>query len=296
MTHAALTSRILDVDRGSLIGPIRALHDKDGWLADLRVDQSDPFFFDHPLDHVPGMLLVCAMADLVVAVTDIPAAGRVGAAMTFHSMVELGPELELCIVPFEDGRRTLRAVQGSTPVADGWVEVSSADLPAWPHRPEGSAHPPAQASLVHRVRPENVMIGDPSVADGRVTAAVVFPPEGHALSGRRPGVLRTEAVVEAGRQLSTWLTHRVGGWSLDTQILLRGLAVDLPVGIPRSLPLALRWQTVPISAGRTEYRFDLIASGDGDADEGPVVGSLIYTGKIMRPEVYARFRANRSAG
>ncbi|WP_328958732.1 AfsA-related hotdog domain-containing protein [Kitasatospora purpeofusca] len=290
------------MDRGSLIGPVRALHDSDGWLADLRVDQTDPFFFDHPLDHVPGMLLLCGMADLVVAVTDIPAAGRVRAAMTFHSMAELGPELELCVVPLEDGRRTLRTVQGSAPVADGWVEVSSADGPAWPNRLEGSAHPPAQASLVHRVRPENVMIGDPSVADGRVAAAVVFPSEDHALSGRRPGVHRTEAVVEAGRQLSTWLTHRTGGWSLDTQILLRGVTVDLPVGMPCSLPLALRWQTVPISASRTEYRFDLIAGGDlssddsGDSGEAPVVGSLVYTGKIMRPEVYARFRANRSTG
>ncbi|MFJ5921032.1 AfsA-related hotdog domain-containing protein [Kitasatospora sp. NPDC092948] len=284
------------MSRSSLLGPVRPSNGGDGWLAGLTVDQSDPFFFDHPLDHVPGMLLVCAMADLVVVGAPVPAAGRVEAAISFRSMAELGPELELCVGPFEDGRHAVRIAQESELVADGWVAISSAAAPAWPVRPDRTGHPPAQASLVHRVRPENVMIGDPSVADGLVTAAVVPPAESHAMSGRRPGVHRTEAVVEAGRQLSTWLTHRTGGWSLDTQVLLRGVAVDLPLGLPHSLPLALRWQTVPISASRTEFRFDLIAGGDADGDDGQVVGSLTFTGKIMRPEVYARFRsASRSA-
>lgn len=285
------------MDRGDLLGPVRPLHDRGGWVADLRVDQTDPFFFDHPLDHVPGMLLVCAMADLVVVGADIPEAGRVTAEMTFHSMAELGPELELYVGRF-DGRRchTVRIAQESTLVADGWVEFASVDLPAWPSHLEGSGRPPAQGSLVHRVRPENVMIGDPSVTDDQVTAAVVSPVEGHALSGRRPDVRRTEGVVEAGRQLCTWLLHRMGGWSLDTQILLHGVTVDLPLGMPRSLPLTLRWRTLPLPAGRVRFRFDLIAGGDGTGDEGSVVGSLIYTGMVMRPKVYARFRANRSAG
>ncbi len=297
MTRAALTSRILDVDRGNLLGPVRPLHDKGGWMADLSVDQTDPFFFDHPLDHVPGILLVCAMADLVVVGADVPAAGRVTAAMTFHSMAELGPELELQVDQFDDEFcRAVRIAQESTLVADGWVKFLSADTHAWPNRLEGSGRPPAEASLVHRVRPENVMIGDPSVVDDRVTAAVVSPSEGHALSGRRPGIRRTEAVVEAGRQLSTWLLHRMGGWSLEAQILLHGFTIDLPVGMPSSLPLALRWQTVPISASRVRFQYDLITGGDGDGDEGSTVGSLVYTGKVMRPEVYARFRAHRSAG
>ncbi|MER5866261.1 AfsA-related hotdog domain-containing protein [Kitasatospora sp. NPDC002040] len=282
------------MNRSRLIGPVRPLPDRDGWTADLTVDQSDPFFFDHPLDHVPGMLLICAMTDLVVAGTDISGAGRIKAGVTLHSMAELGPELELSASKLEGERCAVRISQESTPIADGWAEFSPADLPVRPNGLDGGGIPPAQASLVHRVRPENVMIGDPSVVGGRVTAAVVFPAEGHALSGRRPGIHRTEAVVEAGRQLSTWLTHRTGGWSLDTQILLRGVAADLPVGVPSSLPLTLRWQTVPISASRTEYRFDLIAGRDGG--EGPVVGSLVFTGKILRPEVYARFRASRSAG
>ncbi|WP_201777530.1 AfsA-related hotdog domain-containing protein [Streptacidiphilus jiangxiensis] len=284
------------MDKRSPLGPVRPLHDRDGWLADLSVDQTDPFFFDHPLDHVPGMLLVCAMADLVVVGADIPAAGRVKAAMTFRAMAELSPELELCVGQIEDERRTVRIAQESTLVADGWVAFSSADKPVWPKRLAGSGHPPAQASLVHRMRPENVMIGDPVVADDQVTAAVVSPAEGHALSGRRPGVHRTEAVVEAGRQLSTWLPHRMGGWSLDTQMLWCGVTLDLPVGMPRSLPLTLRWQTAPIPADRAKFRFDVIAGGDGVGDKGSVVGSLIYASTVMRPEAYARLRANRSAG
>src|SRR5690349_10728812 len=32
--------------------------------APMQVDQDHPFFFDHPLDHVPGMLLVAQLLDL----------------------------------------------------------------------------------------------------------------------------------------------------------------------------------------------------------------------------------------
>lgn len=47
------------------------------YLAAVHVDQSHPFFFDHPVDHVPGLLLVEAARQFGIAVAhrfyDVPA-------------------------------------------------------------------------------------------------------------------------------------------------------------------------------------------------------------------------------
>jgi 3-hydroxymyristoyl/3-hydroxydecanoyl-(acyl carrier protein) dehydratase len=39
----------------------------DGYTASLVVDPTHPYFFDHPCDHVPGMLLLEGCAQLALA-------------------------------------------------------------------------------------------------------------------------------------------------------------------------------------------------------------------------------------
>jgi len=55
----------------------------------LHVDQAHPIFFDHPLDHVPGMLLVEAARQALRAASGIPHADFASFNATFHSLVEL---------------------------------------------------------------------------------------------------------------------------------------------------------------------------------------------------------------
>ncbi|BAJ32389.1 MULTISPECIES: hypothetical protein [Kitasatospora] len=305
MTHTTppsplspLPSRIPDVHGSRLISPLRRPEHGEGWLADLVVDRRDPFFFDRPVDHVPGMLLVCAMADLVAAGDAVPAAGRVEAAIAFHTTAALGTPTELRADSFEDGRRrAVQVFQPATLIADGWAEFSPAATA--PGRTASAPMPvsapvpvpvPVPVRSAHRGRPENVLIGDPSEPGGVVTAAVLSPPAGHPLGGRRPGTRRTEAIIESGRQLSAWLAHRTTDWPPDARLLPHGLTIDLPYGLPDTLPLALRRRPAPISAHRTEYRYDLITR-DG-AGSRPL-GTLAYTARILRPRTRTGFRANR---
>jgi hypothetical protein len=258
--------------------------------ADVAVDQTDPFFFDHPLDHVPGMLLVCAMADLARGDRGgVPRDGRVRGAVNFRAMPELGPRLSLSAEPAADGRRNMRVTQGSTVVADSWFELTARGEPALPDTAGGAGSRPAGASLVHRVRSENVMIGEPSEVGGQVTADVLAPPDGHTLHGRRPGLRSVRAVIEAGRQLSTLLPHRVGGWPLDIQMLWLKVTADLPVALPAALPVALCWQPTRIAESKARFRFDVIAG------EGRKVGSLVYVSMGLHLDDYQRFRADRNA-
>jgi hypothetical protein len=311
--QAGTTGQVQHTNHVGLLHPLVPLPGDDEWLTDLCVDQADPFFFDHPLDHVPGMLLVCAMADMVRGRDGLPLNSRVKAVVNFRAMSELSPELMLWAGPAEDGRRNLRISQRSAVVADSSFTLSkgskgstdSAQSPESPGSPEsaqdapsppdetgGSHREPARASLVHRTRPENVMIGEPLVTDTEATAAVLVPPAGHALCCPRAGSRSVEAVIEAGRQLSVWLSHRLGGWPPDTQILWLKVTADLPIGLPSSVPVSLRWQSARIPDDKVRVRFDVVAG----AGQGVKVGSLIYMSKALQPAEYTRFRADRSAG
>ncbi|MEV7241184.1 AfsA-related hotdog domain-containing protein [Streptomyces sp. NPDC093248] len=270
--------------------PAAGGYDADPWLTDLTVDQSNPFFYDHPLDHVPGMLLVCAMADAVSDRVDVLAGSRVKWVVNFRVMPELTPRLVLYAAPPENGRHTLRVTQGPAVVSDSWFTLTAdpeADRPAAASLPPAPAAEPARAFLVHRTRPENVMLGEPLAEDGVFTAAVLLPEAGHTLASRRPDRRSVKSVVEAGRQFATWLSHRVGGWPDEVQMLWLRLTADLPADLPARLPLALRWRQTRMSDDKARLTFELIA-GDGP---GTRIGSLVYVSKGLTPKAYRAFRA-----
>lgn len=256
--------------------------------ARLRVDQGDPFFFDHPLDHVPGMLIISGAAELVREGTDGAFAGRVRAAMTFRNICELDPAPTLLLTG--GGQRGgIQVAQESTTVADGWFEFSAADdVPERDSPLAPARRVPANAALVHRSRDENIVIGSPWQDNGQVSAAVLPSPAGHALAGRRPDTHTVEYLIEAGRQFSTWLPHRLARWPLDAHMLWIGVTVDLPVQLPHSLAVALRWRVAPIVAGKAKFHFDLVPA-DG---RGPALGSLRFASKMLGRDEYDHFRGH----
>ncbi|NEA28219.1 AfsA-related hotdog domain-containing protein, partial [Actinomadura bangladeshensis] len=62
-------------------------------FRELVVDESDPFYFDHPLDHVPGMLLFSGLLELAGRADGLRAGGRrparVVAGLDFTRFCEL---------------------------------------------------------------------------------------------------------------------------------------------------------------------------------------------------------------
>ena len=69
----------------------------DDFIAQLFIDKTHPFFFEHPLDHVPGLMLVEAGRQLGTAVAhtayDVPVGSTVfilnGMEVDFSSFAEL---------------------------------------------------------------------------------------------------------------------------------------------------------------------------------------------------------------
>ncbi|MCX4545914.1 ScbA/BarX family gamma-butyrolactone biosynthesis protein [Streptomyces sp. NBC_01565] len=58
-------------------------------LWELRVDTAHPIFFDHPVDHVPGMVLLESARQAAHAATRLPDALVLGMASTFERYAEL---------------------------------------------------------------------------------------------------------------------------------------------------------------------------------------------------------------
>ncbi len=70
-TRSLIMEKLMDVEQKNiskeasyeLIKNCKCLHDC--WSATLIVDEAHPYFFDHPLDHVPGILLIAGALQLI---------------------------------------------------------------------------------------------------------------------------------------------------------------------------------------------------------------------------------------
>jgi len=83
-------------------------------LWPLVVDIAHPVFFDHPLDHVPGMLLVEATRQAIRAVSGNPQADLRSFSAEFSRIVELWYEASVSVRRLRDGKATVVISDGET--------------------------------------------------------------------------------------------------------------------------------------------------------------------------------------
>lgn len=81
--------------RNVVIGPVR--HTAEEVAADLVVDTGHPILFDHPLDHVPGTLLLEAARQAVTAMPSVPPRRLLGVSSSFDRFVELDSRTEAVV-------------------------------------------------------------------------------------------------------------------------------------------------------------------------------------------------------
>ncbi|MEE1941972.1 ScbA/BarX family gamma-butyrolactone biosynthesis protein [Streptomyces sp. TRM 70361] len=86
--------------------------DFDNGTRELRADADHPVLFDHPLDHIPGMVLMEAARQAGLAALGLPDALLVGCGAEFHRYVEFDPPCHVSVVSADvdeaDRRKMLR--------------------------------------------------------------------------------------------------------------------------------------------------------------------------------------------
>lgn len=286
------------------------------WVATLLADQKDPFFFDHPLDHVPAMVLLAALTDLVRRAAGPalePMAGRrLRCHLDFLEFCELGERTLLGATRdgtaaadprsgAESARWTVRAHQEPGEVCDGRLSVVDGPLTAEtvfgddaPAPDAGQRAParPAPAHLVHRSRPENIMAGEVLRSDdGSAVSLVLDPAPDHFLTLRGGAGRCVEELVEAARQFMTMLTHVEDGMPLGTQLIVKSLEFDLPVALSRDVPSVMRFRPSPrLGKRRYVYALELRGAAHG---AGPLLGWVRFDLMAVTQSVYELIRASR---
>lgn len=265
----------------------------DGWTAPLLVDLSHPFFFDHPLDHVSGILVVCGMLDMITKLSGDPLERndrRLLVDLRFHGICDLEAPTRLDVTTGGDGYG-VRAAQGGVATSEGEFRVVDG-VRATPI-PAGSRDNVIELcsqELVHRARIENVVVGAPVEDDDGIVAPLVRPSARHYLGGFGRGRYSARGLIEASRQFFTVLLHRAADKPIGVTTFWTSLGADIPCSPTNDTALSLRWQRAAHKGTRIKVGFDLIESESGTA-----VGHFDYQAVAVSNAAYQRFRARSTA-
>ncbi len=248
-----------------------------------RVDLDDPVFFDHPLDHAPGMLLAVAVLELAEHAAMLEP-DDVTFRLTYTKFCELDAAVELTAVREADGPNRIEFIQSGRSIARGLLgrrEIPRVmELRAAPALEDG----PISSDLVHRADRRNVAIGPLTVEDGRVWTRVR---EQGAIGGISPRAGAVASIVEAARQFTIAILHRWGEHPFGIKMIFVGLTAEVPTAVPAGhAAQALSWQvTAPEQTNK--IRMDVHTLGD----QASTVGSILIAARCVNEDEYARLRA-----
>ncbi len=236
----------------------------------MPVDLNHPFFFDHPLDHLPGLLLIHSMAnfarDTEAALQRLPPSGLWVRSFSarFVKFAEFGADVQLSAreKTAGSGRFEVEAEQSGVLRARASVEVVTLPrrLPAAPNVPDTLPVLPRCAhDLVNKWNPVNVLITQPEQEGDTLRAAVMPQPAGHSLGCAHPDLMGPLYLLEAVMQTQRFLNQATplgvnqaaplgaGGRLRDT---LCGVSIDLSRPVTRDEPVCIERDRVPTDTTR----------------------------------------------
>ncbi|CAI8931014.1 Polyketide synthase [Pseudomonas brassicacearum] len=211
--------------------------------AQLVVDEAHPYFFDHPLDHVPGILLLEGVLQLIELAMP-PLSGRVAyiksLTIKFQQYVQKQGVIDLHVEQGQDPQVFNAKVMQAGKVMCTCV-LGMAYSSAFETSPAGefTATPCRNKALLHKAREENVIVSDMSgVAQGLSVDTVKLPQE-HFFQAGDPEHYSMVYFLEVARQCYMQIAHSHLRIPLNTPMNLLALSFTLDRPIPRNSPLSL---------------------------------------------------------
>jgi len=254
--------------------------------ARLLVDESNPYFFDHPLDHVPGFLMLEGMLQLVERITSAAAFIR-RLELQFKRFCEKAPPPTVRAAAADSSRFLVQVVQQDRQVATGRLEVVEAPPVVAAVSPSrGRA---ATAALVHKSNRDNVVIGSvqANALRDRCRGEMLLPRPGHALDEGGATDVSALYLLEAGRQFALIVAHEYEGipLGLPMNLLSLRMALDRPLARGELLHMECARQPISRFGSMTLAHFTLeLHSSEGR------IGEIVITAQVVSEATYLRQR------
>src|SRR5262249_53866024 len=219
----------------------------------LIVDESHPYFFDHPLDHVPGILILEGTLQLVeLLVPDNPYVASLD--LSFKRFCEKDRPTILTARPISGDTGMAYRIQVSQDGVQAAVcDLGFASIPRLLGRSLGEPPGcPARATpdprYLHKHRPENVLVTEleEAMPGQRYCCDMLPPPGGHILDQGGTGDYSLLYLLETTRQFVMLLAHLIEKIPLGMPINLASIRVSLTEPVPRGDRLRLFCSPQPI--------------------------------------------------
>ena len=207
-----------------------SVEDRPG-IARLIVDQQHPFFFDHPLDHVPGLLLLEGAVQAAQNCAQEPCyVSAVHAEFIRYAFFDELILLDTCSEE-RHGRRQCWVTLTQNGKLCAKIEVVLTRQLGLFRRPTlekvdlARALPPCPGAPLNKVRPENVLITTPKVDDGQIEARLL-PISGACLFADTTQAVHPLYLLEAFMQVQRYLNATQDG-DKRMRDILTGVSIEM---------------------------------------------------------------------
>ena len=258
----------------------------DALLATMRIDETHPYFFDHPLDHVPGILLiegVLQSVDLAVKLEQLDETFVSSIDVRFRRYTEKQHPIAIKVQRAAGNAQFHGSIsQSGNVVCECTIGVETGSISTTRRRPAVTHSHPAQARpdkrLLHKSRDENVLVEALHDHAGGVSTRTIAIPEGHFFLDGPPTAHSMLYFLEIARQCLMLVAHTRLDVPLGMPMNLVELRFALDAPIPRDVPLTLvpefdarRWSGL-LHTGRVTIG---LFSPDGRLGTAKIVSQVI---------------------
>jgi len=285
-------------------GPIRSLRRSDAHrvIADMQatgdgklsaallIDEVHPYFFDHPLDHVPGILMLEGLLQLAEWQAGDSAWIR-HIKLSFRRFCEKEAPVRITMAPRATGQYE-GSVEQSGHVAcrfDLGLAPRSASLPVAASEPQRQR---PDLKLLHKHRAENVLVTPLFDAGNGLKACETFsPPAGHVLAEGDPQHYGMLYLLETTRQFVMLIAHTVWEVPLGLPMNLLSIQLDLDRPAPRGLPVTISHK--PTALGQHQESAIVVVETQLSSGGLPL-GRATVVAQALTKEAYAQQRAQHA--
>lgn len=258
----------------------------DGWQATLNVDKSHPYFFDHPLDHVPGILLIEGALQLVEQAAVVNAGQFINdMQVRFLRYVGKSAPVTLWLGEAQGGTWALLIKQQKQTVCR--LQFTLTALP--PDAPPETVRdvtPCPRADLLHKHRRENVLVSSLFDAHEQYSVLTTRVPQEHFFASRDVNHLSMVYFLEIARQCYMQIAHDVMRVPTGTPMNLVTLHFSLHNAIPRQATLRVAADKAAFTAGRydrTNITTLSLYAGQQPLGEANIIAQVLEPHDVTQP-------------